>query len=34
VLAAANDPDALAAIERLVKELDGLNRSLEEEYPD
>jgi hypothetical protein len=34
VLAAADDPDALAAIERLVKELDGFNRALEEEYPD
>jgi hypothetical protein len=34
VLAATGDPDALAAIERLVQELDALNRALEEEYPD
>jgi hypothetical protein len=33
VLAAADDPDAIAAIERVIAQLDGLSVALEEEYP-
>jgi hypothetical protein len=33
VLVAGGDAGALAEIERIIGELDGLNRDLEEEYP-